>query len=195
MTHPLLNPFLLTLLLMLFPAEKSGAGQEDESRSMIDNLERKLELDRHGQLETKKSDPDSILMEFTTDGCSGGLSVGWTYLAERIEHLQSVHGERPPWESCCVDHDKLYHKAGTRETPGVESFELRREADSTLRMCVRQTGINRIPELRDEYDLSAQEIEFLYGAISDLMYHAVRIGGIPCSGLPWRWGYGWPECD
>ena len=34
----------------------------------------------------------------------------------------------------------------------------------------------------------------LYAAIAELMYRAVRIGGIPCSGLPWRWGYGWPEC-
>ena len=32
-------------------------------------------------------------------------------------------------------------------------------------------------------------------AVASLMYRAVRLGGIPCSGLPWRWGYGWPECD
>jgi hypothetical protein len=195
MTYPLLKLFLLTLLIMLFPVERSGAEQQGESRSTMDNLERTLELDRHRQLLTIKSAPDSMLTEFTTDGCSGGLSVGWTNLAKKIEHLQSVHGDKPPWESCCVDHDKLYHQAGIRETPAVESFELRREADRALRMCVRQTGITRVPELSAEYDLSAQEIEFLYGAISDLMYHAVRIGGIPCSGLPWRWGYGWPECD
>ena len=32
-------------------------------------------------------------------------------------------------------------------------------------------------------------------AIADLMYRAVRIGGVPCTGLPWPWDYGWPECD
>ena len=37
-------------------------------------------------------------------------------------------------------------------------------------------------------------VETLYAANAELMYSAVRIGGIPCSALPWRWGYGWPEC-
>ena len=39
------------------------------------------------------------------------------------------------------------------------------------------------------------DLGLVYEVIGDLMYRAVRIGGIPCSGLPWRWGYGWPECD
>jgi hypothetical protein len=38
-------------------------------------------------------------------------------------------------------------------------------------------------------------VGFIYQGIADLMYRAVRLGGIPCSGLPWRWGYGWPACD
>ena len=33
-----------------------------------------------------------------------------------------------------------------------------------------------------------------YEAISELMYRAVRIGGIPCTNQPWRWGYGWQQC-
>ena len=45
-----------------------------------------------------------------------------------------------------------------------------------------------------KYDVSAGTGETLYAAIAELMYSAVRIGGIPCSTLPWRWGYGWPEC-
>ena len=30
---------------------------------------------------------------------------------------------------------------------------------------------------------------------ADMMYRAVRIGGGPCTGLPWRWGNGWPGCN
>lgn len=156
----------------------------------MEALEHKLELGRHSQLSAKKADPNAVLTEFTTDGCSGGLSVGWAYLTDKVEHLQSVHGARPPWESCCIEHDKLYHSAGARETTPIESFGLRKEADNALRMCVLGTGVDRTTELRSEYNLSAQEINFLYGTISYLMYHSVRIGGIPCSGLPWRWGYG-----
>jgi hypothetical protein len=46
-----------------------------------------------------------------------------------------------------------------------------------------------------DYGLSGQEVETLYAAIAALMYRAVRVGGMLCTGLPWRWGYGWPECE
>lgn len=191
----LLKTFPLILLILFFSAVKSDAEEQRESSSTIESLERKLELGKHQQLAEKKSIPGTVLTEFTTDGCSGGLSVGWVYLADKIKHVQSVHGAHPPWESCCIEHDKLYHIAGVRGTTAIDSFVLRKEADSALKMCVLQTGVDRTPELSAEYNLSAEEIEFLYGAISSLMYHAVRIGGVPCSGLPWRWGYGWPKCD
>ena len=55
-------------------------------------------------------------------------------------------------------------------------------------------GKTRQEELTVKYDVSAGTVETLYAAIAELMYRAVRIGGIPCSALPWRWGYGWPEC-
>jgi hypothetical protein len=34
-----------------------------------------------------------------------------------------------------------------------------------------------------------------FRVIGDLMYFAVRAGGKPCSPFPWRWGYGWPNCE
>lgn len=194
MSGSLLEYILPILLFAVIPATGIGEEQQGKQSSTIDTLERKLELGRHEKLVAVKTDPDSILADFTTDGCSGGLSVGWTFLAERIERIQSVHGELPPWESCCVAHDGKYHGAGSAESTAIESFELRRQADRDLQTCVRQTGRDRRVELSAEYDLSTGEIDFLYEAISDLMYHAVRIGGIPCSGLPWRWGYGWPDC-
>ena len=195
MIHSLLKPFLLILLIVFFSSTSSSAEEQREPPSKIEALERTLELGRHQQLAATKSIPETLLTTFTTDGCSGGLSVGWAYLASNIKYVQRVHGTDPPWESCCIEHDKLYHIAGDRRTTAIDSFVLRKEADSALRMCVLQTGVDRTPELTDEYNLSRQEIELLYEAISSLMYHAVRIGGVPCSGLPWRWGYGWPECN
>lgn len=84
--------------------------------------------------------------------------------------------------------------AGARHATAEQSFKARRQADLELRSCVLDTGLKRSPELSAEYDLSEEEIAIIYTAIANLMYRAVRIGGIPCSTLPWRWGYGWPEC-
>ena len=66
---------------------------------------------------------------------------------------------------------------------GVERFQ-----------CVVDVGLSRTPELSVQYGLTIEEVGQIYRVIGDLMYRAVRIGGVPCSGLPWRWGYGWPEC-
>ena len=167
----------------------------EESESMLDGLERKLELGKHEKLMVQKQDPENRLAEFTTDGCSGGLSVGWQYLSGKIGQMREVHGDLPPWESCCVAHDRLYHTGGDLQATAKESFQARKDADEELRACVLDTGISRAPELSTAYDLSAGEVGRIYNVIGDLMYRAVRIGGVPCSGLPWRWGYGWPDCD
>ena len=160
----------------------------------LDGLAMQLEVGRHQQLSTIKKSPESVLTDFTTDGCSGGLSAGWGYLIRETERLQAVHGSVPPWEACCVEHDRVYHTAGSLLTTATESFYERKNADMRLRACVLETGVKRTSELHAAYQLSEQEIQLLYSAIADLMYHAVRLGGVPCSGLPWRWGYGWPEC-
>jgi len=191
----MLKPTFLILFIVFFSSVNSGAEEQRDSLSTIETVERKLELGRHQQLAAKKSISGTVLTKFTTDGCSGGLSVGWTYLADKIERVQSTLGVHPPWESCCIEHDKSYHVAGDRGMTAIDSLVLRKEADSALKMCVLQVGVERTPELTAKYNLSAQEVEFLYKTISSLMYHAVRVGGVPCSGLPWRWGYGWPVCD
>mgnify|MGYP001603813752 CR=1 FL=1 len=165
------------------------------AESMLDGLERSLELSRHERFLLEKQNPDNSLSPFTTDGCSGGLSVGWQYLSENIEYLKSVHGNLPPWESCCVSHDLLYHAAGDSDSTPEMSFSARRRADEALRSCVLDVGLSRASELAGQYELSVEEVGQVYGVIADLMYRAVRIGGVPCSGLPWRWGYGWPQCD
>lgn len=159
------------------------------------SLERKLEIGRHEKLAAIKKQPDSHLGDFSTDGCSGGLSAGWQYLADKVKELQTTHGDRPPWESCCIEHDRLYHSAGTRETSADKSFTLRQQADEDLKSCVFDTGAMRTPELAAEYDLSPKEVELVYAAIAEIMYRAVRLGGMPCSNFSWRWGYGWPSCE
>ena len=190
------NHLIITTTVLLLCAATCVFGEESApAESMLDDLERSLELDRHQRLRAEKLNPEHQLSPFTTDGCSGGLSVGWNHLSQKIEFLKRVHGDLPPWESCCVSHDRLYHTAGDRAISAEESFEARRRADEELRECVLDTGISRAPELSEEYGLTEEEIGQIYHIIGDLMYRAVRIGGVPCSGLPWRWGYGWPECD
>jgi hypothetical protein len=186
---------LFLLLLVLIPVENSRAEDSARSESGVDALEIRLEMGRHEQLAARKKQPESVLAEFTTDGCSGGLSVGWQYLAGKNEYFKTTHSEHPPWESCCIEHDQLYHAGEGRESTAAMSFDARKEADLALRDCVVETGVQRAPELSAEYDVSPKEIAILYTAISDLMYRAVRLGGMPCTGLPWRWGYGWPECE
>jgi hypothetical protein len=149
----------------------------------------------HGRLVLIKAAPGSVLADFTTDGCSGGLSAGWDYLAQRLPAFRDRHGERPPWELCCVAHDRLYHTGGPRDAMASESFGARKAADLALKVCVLEAGIERTQELVDEYGLSAEQVGTIYEAVAELMYRAVRVGGVPCSGLPWRWGYGWPDCE
>jgi len=74
------------------------------------------------------------------------------------------------------------------------SYQARKQADLALKACVLETGVKRAPVLIAEYDISAEDVAFIYASIADLMHQAVRLGGLPCTGLPWRWGYGWPAC-
>jgi hypothetical protein len=180
---------LLLLVTALFLSGKSNSERESRIETRVDALE------RHEQLATLKVRAGSALAEFTTDGCSGGLSIGWEYLAGKIKGFQTTHGTEPPWESCCISHDHKYHTGGPRETTAEESFKARKEADLALKSCVLETGLKRAPELITEYDVSSREVRIIYTGIADLMYRSVRIGGMPCTGLPWRWGYGWPACE
>lgn len=155
---------------------------------------RKFEQNRHSKLLSEIAAPTSILSPFTSDGCSGGLSVGWQYMAGKISAFESIHGEHPPWESCCISHDRMYHSGALQNDSNSMSYNRRKEADTQLKTCVIETGKTRSSILLTEYDVTAAELETIYQTIGELMYKAVRLGGMPCSGLPWRWGFGWPAC-
>lgn len=161
----------------------------------MDAIERGLELERHEQLLARIAEEDSVLNDFTTDGCSGGLSIAWEEFSERFPEFAVRHGELPPWQDCCVTHDRQYHAGGTGNLSATESFELRKLADLDLKACVVNTGVERSSAIKGIYGLTGDQVRVLYGALSELMYHAVRVGGIPCTDQPWRWGYGWPLCQ
>jgi hypothetical protein len=184
----------LSLILMVCVPGAALSGEVVTREAGIDALERRLEMERHERLAALKAEPGSSLADFTTDGCSGGMSAGWEFLSGKLDTFRERHGDDPPWEECCFAHDRLYHRGGRREATAAESFDDRKSADLALRDCVLETGAERTAALEADYDLTPEEVRVLYEAVADLIHRAVRIGGMPCTGLPWRWGYGWPEC-
>lgn len=160
----------------------------------MDAVERELEVSRHGHLLERIAIASGGLSEFTTDGCSGGLSLAWEQFSGQFPEFEESHGRLPPWQACCVTHDRAYHAGGLGADSAIESFELRREADLALRACVLQVGTDRSEDLRALYGLTPDQVASLYESLGDLMYRAVRLGGVPCTSESWRWGYGWPEC-
>ena len=165
---------------------------DDTAPGAGDQIALWLELPSHQRLVATKSAPGAELAPFTTDGCSGGLSAGWAFAARQIPALAAHHGDHPPWEACCIAHDRAYHRAPGDDA--LASFAARREADETMRLCVLAQGMARRGALMEEYGLSADMVDLVYQGIAGAMYRAVRLGGAPCTRLSWRWGYGWPQC-
>lgn len=165
-----------------------------EERSVFEDQIKNFELNQHSKLLAEIAAPASSLTPFTSDGCSGGLSVGWQYMAGEISVFESIHGELPPWESCCINHDRMYHSGPSKNDSSSVSFNRRKEADNQLQTCVIEAGKTRSSVLLTEYDITEEELETIYQTIGELMYRAVRLGGMPCTGLPWRWGFGWAGC-
>lgn len=171
-----------------------GPALADETeQTVLDTLQRSLEMPAHRGLLQKMAAPDVTLAPFKTDGCSGGLSASWTVVADLFPSFAEAHEQRPPWESCCVLHDRHYHRAGGTLSPEA-SYDARLAADEELRACVVSGGQTRIETLATRYEVSPDQVRLAYNAIGDAMFNAVRFGGAPCSGLPWRWGYGYPGC-
>jgi hypothetical protein len=175
----------------------SAASAQDPAQSpaFLDDLEFRLEIGRHERLNKRRTAEGATLAPFRSDGCSGGLSTGWSLVSEALPAIARRHGDRPPWEHCCLAHDRAYHMAGPSGADAAASFDARRAADEALRQCVVSTAEDRLDALSAEYGLSRDEVSRIYRAIADVMHRAVRLGGVPCSGLAWRWGFGWPQCD
>ncbi len=188
--------FKTAILFSLTLSTTSGTFAQDPvtPSPTIDAVERALEMSRHERLLTRIGENDVGLSGFTTDGCSGGLSYGWEQFSARFPDFSVQHGQQPPWQECCVIHDRQYHAGGAGTSSVSESFERRKEADLDLKACVVDSGVQDSAVLEDIDGLTEAQVRDRYKAISELMYRAVRLGGIPCTNRSWRWGYGWPRC-
>lgn len=160
----------------------------------MDTLERSLEIGRHDGLLSRIGENGTTLNAFTSDGCSGGLSSTWGEFSSRFPEFAQAHGEQPPWEDCCVGHDRHYHDGGSDSGSASDSFDSRKQADLELTQCVVDTGMSRADTLHELYGMNETQTRMLYVGVAESMYRAVRLGGVPCTDLSWRWGYGWPLC-
>lgn len=157
-------------------------------------MARTLEMPAHRALMDRRAQPETKLAPFKSDGCSGGLSNVWGLVSGQFPQFAAAHEEAPPWEFCCVVHDMAYHDAGGAQTAGA-SYANRAQADDALRACVIQTGEQRRYQLARQYDVDPETVSSAYEVVAEAMHLAVRFGGAPCSGLPWRWGFGFPDCS
>ncbi len=188
--------FKTALLFFLTLATTSGASAQAPvaPNPTLDAIERRLEASRHERLLSRIAENTTAMNDFTTDGCSGGLSAGWEQISARFPEFALQRGEQPPWQECCVTHDRQYHAGGAGTFSASESFERRKEADLALKACVVDTGVRRSAADQGSDEPTDAQVSTLYEVIAELMYRAVRVGGIPCTDRPWRWGYGWPPC-
>jgi hypothetical protein len=168
-----------------------SAAETDEG--LAARLHRALELPAHRLLMTTLGDGPRRPEPFVTDGCSGGMSAIWSTVSELVPGVAGAIGGLPPWEACCEAHDRVYHVAGGARD-AAESYGERLEADEELRRCVIRTGAERAPEIAERHGLTPASVATIYGLVADAMFEAVRAGGAPCTGLPWRWGYGFEHC-
>ena len=172
------------LLIILLPLCSTAA-----IANPLDEAARLLEETNMQRLHTQQTRPGIVIDEFRSDGCSGGLSDSWKTLARAWPEMARAIGEQPPWESCCVEHDRAYWRGES-----IDGFEKRLQADNRLSQCVEETGQQRGGEIARRLGLSRAEIDEIFSLTAELMFFAVRLGGGPCSGLEWRWGHGWPPC-
>ena len=154
-----------------------------------EEIEKRLEEMSLERLAQVQANPKQKLARFVTDGCSGGMSDGWRYVAAVFPSFNEKFGGRPPWERCCVEHDRIYWRG-----EAVDGYAKRKKADEMLHGCVTDTGKAMSAELSEELNAAPAQIESAYAVAAELMYKAVRVGGKPCTIFSWRWGYGWPLC-
>jgi hypothetical protein len=175
--------------LLLASVTTATSGAEDLTIA----AQRLVEMPAHRALMNRAAAEGYDPMPFAGDGCSGGLSLVWRAIAEHAPAFAREHGTTPPFEGCCDAHDRVYHVAGgAREAP--DSFDARLRADEAMRACVMEVGAMRGPGIAAAYAVPVAQVTAAYGAMAEAMFQAVRLGGGPCTGLPWRWGFGFGQC-
>ena len=100
---------------------------------------------------------------FIPTNSDGCTALSWPY--------NKLTGKLLPFRDCCIVHDEAYWYGGTKQQ--------RKDGDLLLMTSVQAKG-----------DVGISKT--LYFVLSRLMYVAVRIGGSPKTGLPWRWQFSSP---
>jgi len=130
---------------------------------------------------------------FKSDGCSGNISTGWRKaitelsnlspsVADNYSNMQTI-----PFESACIAHDQVYHE-------GDGGYVARLEADNALRAAIINYAIEHTAEIQSRTGIQLpEEVIFLYEIIAETVYRGVRLGGAPCTGMPYAWGFGYNQ--
>jgi len=179
-SFPKKNIILFTILFVLiyyaFISPKIIIRPNTEAKKMI-----QLE-------ETKKT---TRLSPFETDGCSGNVSEGWTSAVKTLSNISDDFSKKYsdqkniPFESAGISHDKIYHQ-------GVGGYVSRLNAGNQLRADIIKYGINNWQDIIENTPLKTkEEVVFVFEKIAEVIYRSVRVGGFPCSGQPYAWGYGY----
>jgi hypothetical protein len=176
--RPVFSIYLL--ISLLFISTLTYAGPLDEAARIVEELNME-------RLQAQQNRPGVTIEAFSSDGCSGGLSESWKTLARVWPEMARSIGETPPWEQCCVAHDRDYWRGES-----IGGFEKRLQSDLRLRQCV--SGIDNGADIAARLGVAEKEVVEIINLTAEMMFIAVRVGGGPCTGLVWRWGHGWPRC-
>jgi hypothetical protein len=133
----------------------------------------------------------ATLQPFVSDGCSANVSKNWQIVVQEIsdhsESFASTYNEMQtiPFQPACIKHDRAYHN-------GVGGYIGRLEADNQLRSDIIAYGIANTESIRSRTNLNTdEEAIFLYELMAEAVYRSVRLGGAPCTGEPYAWGFGY----
>jgi hypothetical protein len=147
------------------------------------------EANRMQQLEQAKTTHQ--LAPFASDGCSGNVSKNWRVVVEQMSETSRSFAEayqgaqNIPFEYACVKHDQAYHT-------GDGGYVGRLQADIQLRSEIISYGIENAATVQSRAGLNTpEEAIFLYELLTEAVYRGVRLGGAPCTGEPYAWGYGY----
>ncbi len=177
------HPVIVLVILTLLPAAVPAARQ----KTYLERLA--IAREQHDMTRLHKTKQGAHIRHFSSDGCSGGMSSSWHYLARKIPAFSKHFHKHPPWLDCCTRHDMAYWQGETEN-----GFHKRLQADRELQRCVVQQGDRIAARISKKYGIPENKVKRYFRITARLMFHAVRAGGGPCTPFPWRWGYGWPKC-
>lgn len=141
------------------------------------------------QLERTKQ--TTSIQPFATDGCSANVSKFWQIAVQEVSEYSIDFAEsyadvtNIPFKQACIEHDRTYHA-------GEGGYVARLLADNQLRNDIIEYGITHADEIQIRASLqSTEEAIFLYELLAEVVYRGVRLGGAPCTGELYAWGFGY----